>query len=92
MATITIEVPDEILESFDNLDEVRKTIYEDFIIEQRQKGNISLGKAAELLGITYTEFFDLLGQKGLSFINATQEELKESYRNFEKAMMKQDDK
>lgn len=90
MATITIEVPDEILESFDNLDEVRKTIYEDFVIEQRQNGNISLGKAAGLLGITYTEIFDLLGRKGLSFINATPEELKESYKNFEKAMTEQD--
>lgn len=92
MATIKIEVPDEILESFENLDEVRKIIYEDFIIEQRQNGNISLGKAAELLGITYTEFFDLLGKKGLSFINATKDELNNSYKNFEKMIMDQDDK
>jgi len=41
-------------------------VFEDFIIEQWQKGNISLGRAAELLGRTYTEFFELLGQKGLS--------------------------
>ncbi len=86
MAVITIEVPDDILDSFENIDEARKTIYEDFIIEQRQNGNISLGKAAELLEITYSEYFDLLGKKGLSFINASQEELKESYQNFEKAM------
>jgi len=91
MATISIEIPDEILEGFEDLDEARKTIYEDFVIEQRQKGNISLGKAAELLDITYTEFFDLLGKKGLSFINATRNELEASYRNFEKAMTKRDD-
>ncbi len=76
MATISIEIPDEILESFNNVNEVRKTVYEDFVIEQRQNGNISLGKAAELLGITYTEFFDLIGKKGLSFINARKEDLK----------------
>jgi predicted HTH domain antitoxin len=86
MATITINVPDEMLESFDSLEQVRETMYEDFIIEQRQRGNISLGRAAELLGISYTEFFDLLGKKGLSFINATPEELNESYQNFEKLM------
>lgn len=76
MATISIEIPDEILESFNNVNEVRKTVYEDFVIEQRQNGNNSLGKAAELLGITYTEFFDLIGKKGLSFINARKEDLK----------------
>ena len=75
MATISIEIPDEILESFNNVNEVRKTVYEDFVIEQRQNGNNSLGKAAELLGITYTEFFDLIGKKGLSFINARKEDL-----------------
>ncbi len=91
MATITIDVPDEMLESFDSLEQVQQTLYEDFVIEQRQQGNISLGRAAELLGITYTEFFDLLGKKGLSFINATPREIKESYKNFEK-IMEQDDR
>lgn len=86
MATITIDVPDEMLESFDNLEQVQKTLFEDFIIEQRQQGNISLGRAAELLGISYTEFFDLLGKKGLSFINATPQEINKSYQNFEKIM------
>lgn len=86
MATITINIPDEILDSFENIDEVQKTLYEDFIIEQRQRGNISLGRAAELLGISYTEFFDLLGKKGLSFINATSHEINKSYQNFEKLM------
>ena len=91
MATITIDVPDEMLESFDSLEQVQQTLYEDFVIEQRQQGNISLGRAAELLGITYTEFFDLLGKKGLSFINTTPQELNESYQNFEK-IMEQDDR
>ena len=86
MATITIDVPDEMLESFDSLEQVQKTLYEDFIIEQRQQGNISLGRAAELLGISYTDFFDLLGKKGLSFINATSQEFNKSYQNFEKIM------
>ena len=86
MATITINIPDEILDSFENIDEVQKTLYEDFIIEQRQRGIISLGRAAELLGISYTEFFDLLGKKGLSFINATPQEINKSYQNFEKIM------
>lgn len=82
MTTISIEIPDEILNNFDNIEDVTRTVYEDFIIEQRQNGNISLGQAAELLGITYTEFFDLIGKKGLSYINASREELEDSYQEF----------
>ncbi|MGH7599087.1 MAG: UPF0175 family protein [bacterium] len=83
MTTITIEIPDELLDHFDDLNAVRRAVYEDFIIEQRRRGNISLGRAAELLGKSYTEFFELLGQKGLSFINANRKELDESYQHFE---------
>lgn len=83
MATVTVDVPEEILHHFDNLDDVRRTMYEDFIIEQRQRGNLSLSRAAELLGISYSEFFDLLATKGLSFINATAGELEASYQRFE---------
>jgi len=86
MTTVTIEIPEEIVEQFDNLEDVRRAVYEDFIISQRQKGSISLGRAAELLGIPYTKFFELLGQKGLSFINATGKELDESYQRFENVM------
>ena len=88
MATISIEIPDEILESFNNVDEVRKVVYEDFVIEQRQNGNISLGRAAELLDVTYSEFFDLIGKKGLSFINTPKEDIEDSYHDFEKTMEK----
>jgi predicted HTH domain antitoxin len=86
MAAITVEVPDEIAENFGTADEISRDLYENFIVAQRQQGNISLGKAAELLGITYADFFDLLGRKGLSFINAAPEEIEDSYRDFEKIM------
>ncbi len=86
MTTISIQIPDDILENFNNVEEIEKTVYEDFVIEQRQNGNISLGRAAELLGIKYTDFFDLLGEKGLSYINASSVELDESHQNFKKAL------
>jgi predicted HTH domain antitoxin len=82
MATITIEIPDEFANQFASIDEIRRTVYEDFIIEQWQQGKLSLGEAAKLLNLTYVEFFELLGKKGLSFINATPEELQESYQTF----------
>jgi len=84
--TLTLELPEEILINFNGINEIRHALYENFIIAQRQQGNISLGKAAELLGISYSDFFNLLGQKGLSFINANPEELNKSYQHFEKMM------
>ncbi len=86
MAKITVEIPDEIVSQFESIEDVRRTMYEDFIMEQRQYGNLSLGEAAQLLGITYTEFFELLGKKGLSFINAAPDELRESYSSFQHLM------
>jgi len=86
MAVITIEVPDDITEHFETPDEIHRVLYEDFIVLQRQQGNLSLGRAAELLGITYTEFFDLLGKKGLSFVNSTSDETEESYQRFKNIM------
>lgn len=90
MATISIEIPDDLLDEFENIEQIQRTVYEDFIIEQRQKGNISLGRAAELLGISYNEFFDLLGKKGLSYINASEDELDESSGRFSQAMSNDD--
>ncbi len=86
MATITIEIPDEIADQYESLDEIRRTMYEDFVIEQRQQGKFSLGEAANLLNITYAEFFEMIGGKGLSFINATPAELDKSYRQFQHIM------
>ena len=86
MATLTLEIPDELACQFDTEEDMRRTVYEDFVIERRQNGSLSLGEAAKLLNITYTEFFHLLGQKGLSFINATVDELDESYQRFTRIM------
>lgn len=86
MATVTLEIPDELASQFESEEEMRRTVYEDFVIERRQNGALSLGEAAKLLNITYTEFFHLLGQKGASFINATADELEESYQRFTRIM------
>lgn len=86
MTTLTLEIPDELASQFASEEEMRRTVYEDFVIERRQNGALSLGEAAKLLNITYTDFFHLLGQKGVSFINATTDELEESYQRFTRIM------
>jgi predicted HTH domain antitoxin len=82
MPAITVDIPEELAANFDTPEAIRRALLEDFIIEQRQRGVISLGKGAELLGLTYSEFFELLGSKGLSPVNASPEDLDESYRRF----------
>jgi predicted HTH domain antitoxin len=90
MASVNIDIPDDLIEGFKNLEQVRRTVLEDFIIEQRQSGKLSLGRAAELLELTYGEFFDLLGRKGLSFVNATTLQREEGQRHLEEALERKD--
>ena len=90
MTVVTIEIPDDIANRFESLDMLRRTLYEDFIIGQRQSGNLSFGEAAELLNITYPEFFELLGERGLTVINAEPGELESSYQRFVGIMRRQD--
>ena len=90
MTLVTLEIPDELAANFASIQELRRALYEDFIIEQRQQGRLSLGEAAELLDLTYSEFFILLGTKGLSFMNADPAERQASYARFH-AMMSRDD-
>ena len=86
MPAITVEIPDDLAANFDTADAIRRALFEDFVIEQRQSGAISLGKAAELLGLSTTELIDLLGSKGLGPINATQDELTDSWQRFSALM------
>jgi predicted HTH domain antitoxin len=55
--TLTLELPEEILINFNGLNEIRRALYEDFIIIQRQQGHISLGKAARITWHQLQRFF-----------------------------------
>ena len=80
--TINIAIPDTIAENY-NAHELERCIYEDIIISEFQKGNLSIRDSAELLGLTYEGFVEFLGKRKLSFINASKKELEESHQNFE---------
>ena len=79
MANVVVEIPDDILENYNNIDEVKKAIYEDFVADEYKKGNITIRQGAKMLGLTYEQFMvDFLGGKEISFINATKDELIEN--------------
>jgi hypothetical protein len=76
MQTITIDIPEEILEHYTTIEEVKRIILEDFVAEEYKKGNISIRQGAKMLGLTYEEFMvDFLGRRKISFINGTPDEL-----------------
>jgi len=82
--TIYVEIPDIILESYSSPTELERSIYEDIIISEFQKGHLTIRESAKLLDLTYEGFIELLGERKLSFINASQDELEQSYDNFER--------
>jgi predicted HTH domain antitoxin len=84
--TVTIEIPDSIVEKYGNSDELERSIFEDIIISEFQKTNLMIRESAKLLGLTYEGFMELLGRQKLPFANATKEELEESYNEFETFM------
>lgn len=81
MQTITIEIPEDIVEHYHTIDEVRRAIYEDFVANEYQKGNISVRQGAYMLGLTYEAFMvDFLGDRKISFINETPEEFASEFQ------------
>ncbi len=80
---LVLEFPEEISEE-DLVDEdVRRKSREGAVFELLRKKKISQGKAAELLGITRNELFDLMAKFDIPVIDMSEEELKkELARNF----------
>jgi len=73
MLTIQLEIPEEISAYYHPPQQLSQIVYEDFIAQEFQKGHISLGQGAQLLGLTYEQFMiDFLGERRMSFINALQ--------------------
>lgn len=67
------DLPEESLQK----KEVLKKIKEAVVLELLREGEISQGKAAELLEINRWDLFDLMAKYSIPAINMTEEELKE---------------
>jgi predicted HTH domain antitoxin len=82
MKTLTIEVADDAVRMFGGRDgqQFARELYETAVVKWFDEGRLSQGKAAELLGISRGEFFDLLNRHQVSPIQMTPEELVEECR------------
>lgn len=79
---VTIEVPEDAVRIFGDKDDARfaREMYETAVVKWFDEGRISQGKAAELLGISRGELFDVLWRHKVSPIQITPEELAEEFK------------
>jgi len=78
---VTVEVADDAVRLF-GTDELRfgREMYETAVVKWFDEGLISQGKAAELLGLSRGELFDVLWRHKVSPIQITPEELEEEFK------------
>ena len=84
--TIAIEIPDAIADKYESTDKLELGLFEDIIIREHQKGNLSIRECARFHAIGYEDFLVWLGEREVSFVNATEQELDASYNDFENFM------
>jgi len=78
---ITVEVPEQAVKMF-NGDEARlgREVFEAAVVMWFDEARISQGRAAELLGISRAELFEVLKRHNVSPIQITPEELAEDLK------------
>lgn len=88
MAIVEIEIPEIILENHQDLDEIKKDLFENLVIDEYRRGNLTIRESAKLLGLTYVGFMDFLGERGISFCNLSKEELEEDMASLNRILDK----
>ena len=80
MTTISLEVPDSILDSYNqNLQEIVQEAKQAFIISEYQKGHLSLKQSANALNLPYREFLELLSSLNIAIDGLNQNESEQQY-------------
>lgn len=65
MSTLHIEVPEDLLQAIGE-EHARSLALEALLVRLYDLGELSTGRAAEILGIARRDFLDLLGEYGIS--------------------------
>ena len=79
--TIAIEVPRDLLVALNiPAAEISMRAREWVALELYREQVISAGKAAEMLGLTKSQFIDLLSQRGMAYLDLTSSELADDVR------------
>lgn len=89
MQTISIEIPDAVLDSYQSdLKVVKREIQQSFIIFEYLNGHLNLHECSELLDINYREFLDILWSKGIPVDGLSNVELNEQIDYLSRKLIK----
>ena len=83
---VILEFPTELSEESLQKKEGLRKAKEAFVLELLREGEISQGKAAELLEISRHELFDLMAHYEIPAFQATPKELREGLKNLKEAL------
>ncbi|MFC1719426.1 UPF0175 family protein [Candidatus Poribacteria bacterium] len=75
--TVTIEVPDQLLELLGSEDEIGKEAKRSLVLSLVGRGKISRGKAAELLGMSLWDLPNFLSEYRIPWFDYTKKQLEE---------------
>ena len=76
MLRVEVELPRDLLMALNiSVAEANQKAREWMALELFREGHISTGKAAEILGLTKSQFIDLLNQRGIPYLDLSPEEL-----------------
>lgn len=87
MATISVQIPDIILESHHhNLETVRNDLQQGFVIWEYLNGHLSFQECGKLLNIGYRGFLELLWSTGIPIDGLNDEEITQQISNLRKVI------
>lgn len=78
MTSIQLEIPDSILESYQqNLTSITEEVKQGFIIWEYLNGHLTIKQSADMLKLSYRAFIELLSSRGISIDALNDQELNE---------------
>jgi len=78
MGTVQVELGEELLELLESLDRpVQQSARELIVLELYRQGRIAAGKAAELFGLSRSDFLQVASQAGVPYFDMTAREWNE---------------
>ncbi|NWF65109.1 MAG: UPF0175 family protein [Chloroflexi bacterium] len=86
--TFNVKIPSNLLNLGLEQEEIQRRISEWLVFSLFSEGKVSSGKAGKLLGISRLEFIQLLKNRGIAFINYSEDEVREELQAVKKIKTK----
>jgi len=75
MTSVNVEIPDIVIENYENIQLVKNELQKCVIIWEYLNGHLSLRQCSELLEMRYRHFLELLWSKGIPIDGLSEEEV-----------------